>query len=122
MRAKHLQRVSAAHVILTVTALVIVYFLITGSFSFVRSQQLQQQQGRLEADVQQFQQRFQRLQALQEYLNSDEYIEAVARQQLGLVRQGEIGFVVISTVPSPAPIAGQDSSAEPELWWDILIR
>ena len=122
MRAKHLQRVSAAHVILTVTALVVVYFLVTGSFSFVRSQQLQQQQGRLEADVQQFQQRFQRLQALQEYLNSDEYIEAVARQQLGLVRQGEIGLVVISTVPSPTPIAGQGSAAEPELWWDILIR
>ena len=107
---------------LAVTALVVIYFLVAGSLNAIRSQQLRQQQARLEADIQQFQQRFQRLEALREYLNSDEYIESSARQQLGLVRQGETGFVVISTVPSPTPAPGQGSGTAPDLWWDILIR
>jgi hypothetical protein len=63
--------------------------------------------------------RHERLEALKEYLNSEEYIETVAREQLGLVREGETGFVAISTVPVPTPGAGQ---APPELWWDVLIR
>lgn len=115
-------RISAARIILAVTALVVVYFLVSGAFNAIRSHQLREQQSRLEAEIQQIQQRFQRLEALRDYLNSDEYIEAVARQQLGLVREGETGFVVISTVPSPTPAPEDGSTAEPELWWDILIR
>jgi cell division protein FtsB len=72
----------------------------------------------LEAEIDQMQARHERLEALKEYLNSDEYVETVAREQLGLVREGETGFVAISTIPVPtAP--GQ---ARPELWWDVLIR
>jgi hypothetical protein len=63
--------------------------------------------------------RYDRLTALKEYLNSDEYIEAIAREQLGLVRKGETGFVAISTVPSPTPAPGEEP---PSLWWDVLIR
>ncbi len=90
-------RISSARIILAVTALVVVYFLVSGAFNAIRSHQLREQQSRLEADIQELQQRFERLEALKEYLNSDEYIETIARQQLGLVRQGETGFVVIST-------------------------
>ena len=43
----------------------------------------------------------QRLEALREYLNSNEYIEGVAREELGLVRQGETSIVVIPTIASP---------------------
>lgn len=97
----------------------VVYFLIAGAVNTVRSHQLHQQEDQLRSDIQQLELRYQRLQALKEYLNSDEYIEAVAREQLGLVREGETGFVVISTVPTPTPAPEQ---AEPELWWDLLIR
>lgn len=113
---------SAARVVLAMTALVVVYFLVIASVNAIRGQQLQQQQSRLEADIQQFQQRFQRLEALREYLDSDEYIESVARQQLGLVRPDEVGFVVISTVPSSTPAPDQGPATEPDLWWDVLIR
>ena len=104
------------------TALVVAYFLVAGAFNTVRSQQLRQQQDRLEAEIQQLQQRFDRLQDLRGYLNSDEYIEAVARQELGLVGQGEPGFVVISTAPSPTPAPGEDLEGGPELWWDVIIH
>ncbi len=120
--SKHLPKISATRVVLAVTALVVVYFLVAGAFNAIRSHQLRQEQGRLEADVGQLQERFQRLEALRDYLNSDEYIEAVAREQLGLVRQGETGFVVISSVPSPTPAPGQEPLPQPGLWWDVLIR
>jgi cell division protein DivIC len=105
--------------VLAVTAVIVVYFLATGVVSTLRSHQLHQREARLEAEIEQMRARHERLEALKEYLNSEEYIETVAREQLGLVREGETGFVAISTVPVPTPGAGQ---APPELWWDVLIR
>lgn len=105
---------------LGVTALVVVYFLITGGFNAVRSHQLAQEESRLQNEIAGLQRRYERLGALREYLNSDEYLEYVAREQLGLVREGETGIVVISTVPAPVPAA--DQSGGGELWWDTLIR
>ncbi|MDO8616546.1 MAG: septum formation initiator family protein [Dehalococcoidia bacterium] len=102
-----------------ITAVVVVYFLVGAAFNTIRSHQLGQQESQLQAEIGQLQGRYQRLQALKEYLASDEYVETVAREQLGLVRKGETGFIAISTVLSPTPAPGQP---QPELWWDILIR
>ncbi len=110
---------SAAKLIVIVTTLAIVYFLVTAALGSVRSYQLHQREDRLRAEIQELQLRYQRLDALKDYLNSDEFIEAAAREQLGLVREGETGFVAISTQPSPTPAPGEP---HPELWWDVLIR
>ena len=117
---KHFPKPSTARLILAATALVVVYFLVSAAFNLVRSQQLDQQQSALKADIQGLQVRYERLQGLRSYLDSDQYIEAMARQQLGLVLEGELGFVVISTLPAPSPIPGEEG--EPELWWDVLTR
>jgi cell division protein DivIC len=111
--------VSSHRAILLVTTLVVAYFLITAGVHEVRSHQLRQQEDRLRSEIAQIEQRHQRLQALREYLNSDEYIESVAREQLGLVREGETGFIAISTRPSATPAPGEP---QPELWWDVLLR
>jgi cell division protein DivIC len=105
--------------VLAVTAFIVVYFLVTGVVGFVRSHQLHQREARLQTEIGQLQARHERLKALEDYLNSDEYIEAVAREQLGLVREGETSFVAISTAPVPTPAPDQ---VQPELWWDVLIR
>lgn len=112
-------RISTHRAILIVTALVVAYFLVTAGVHAVRSHQLRQQETQLRSEIVQTEQRHQRLEALREFLNSDEYIESVAREQLGLVREGETGFIAISTIPSATPTAG---GTEPELWWDILLR
>lgn len=117
--SKHLPGISTGRVILLVTALAVVYFLVTAALGGVRSYQLHQREDRLHAEIQELQSRYARLQALKDYLNSDEYIEAAAREQLGLVRDGEIGFVAISTRPSPTTAPG---APHPDLWWDVLIR
>lgn len=102
-----------------VTAVVVVYFLATAAFNFIRTEQLSRQEDQLRAEVETLQRRHERLEALRDYLNSDEYIETVAREQLGLVRKGETAFAAISTVPAPTPAPGEPRS---ELWWETLIR
>lgn len=115
--SKRLPRIPA--VVLGVTALVVAYFVVGGAFNAVRSHQLRQQEAQIRAEIGSLQERFEELSALREYLDSDEYVEAVAREQLGLVRRGETSIVAIPNQPSPTP---QPGAAEPELWWDILIR
>jgi cell division protein FtsB len=102
-----------------ITAAVVIYFLVTAGLGAVRSYQLHQREDRLRGEVRELQARYDRLQSLKEYLNSDEFIEAAAREQLGLVHEGETGFVAISSQPAPTPAPGDP---HPELWWDILIR
>ena len=117
---KHLPRISSTRIVLGVTAIIVGYFLVMGAVTALRSSQLGDREDRLRAEIGELQQRYERLELLREYLGSDEYIEAVAREQLGLVREGENGIVVISSAPSSVP--DPDAPQESELWWEMLTR
>ena len=107
-------------IVLALTAVIVGYFLVTGATTALRTSRLSEREDRLGAEIAGLQQRYERLEALRQYLGFDEYIEAVAREQLGLVREGETSIVVISTAPSPTP--DPDQPEEDELWWQVLIR
>jgi cell division protein DivIC len=115
--SKRLPRFSPARIVFCVTALIVVYFLATFAVNFVRDRQLGEQESGVQAEIDELRERNERLTDLEEYLNSDEYIETIAREELGLVKEGEIGFVAISSQPAPTPAPG-----EPRLWWEVLIR
>ncbi len=117
---KRFPRISGTRILLGVTALIVGYFLVTGATTALRTSRLSDREDRLEAEIAGLQQRYERLEALRQYLGSYEYIEAVAREQLGLVSEGETSIVVISTAPSPTP--DPDAPEEDELWWQTLIR
>ena len=117
---KHLPRISSTRIVLGLTVIIVGYFLVMGAITALRSSQLNDREDQLRAEIAGLEQRYERLEALREYLGSDEYIEAVAREQLGLVREGEAGIVVISTAPSSAP--DPDAPEESELWWEALTR
>ncbi|MGQ9573332.1 MAG: FtsB family cell division protein [Dehalococcoidia bacterium] len=114
---------------LLATAVVVVYLLFTAASNAIQTFQLGQDEDRLRDEVQGLEQRYNRLSALRDYLNSDEYIEWVARHELGLVGPGETGIIVLS---SPTPVAsqgegqeGQGSPAGQEQqrfrWWEDII-
>jgi len=117
---KRFPKISGTRILLGVTVLIIGYFLVTGATTALRASRLSEREDRLEAEIAGFQQRYQRLEALRQYLGSNEYIEAVAREQLSLVSEGETSIVVISTAPSRTP--DPDQPEEDELWWQALIR
>jgi len=115
--------------VLLATAVVVVYLIFTGASNAIQSFQLGQDEDRLRDEVQGLQERYDRLSALRDYLNSDEYIEWAARHELGLVGPGETGIIVLSELTStPSQGAGeaeQGSQAEQEQqqdrWWEDII-
>jgi cell division protein DivIC len=113
-------RITGTRIVLGVTALIVSYFLVAGGTTALRSSRLSEREDRLEAEIAELQQRYERLEALSQYLGSEEYVEGVAREQLGLVREGETSIVVISTAPSPTP--APDQPERDGLWWQNLIR
>ncbi len=54
------------------------------------------------------------LSALVGYLDSDEYIERIAREELGLVRVGEEAFAIEAPIRSGLPITRSP-------WWANLL-
>jgi cell division protein FtsB len=118
---KPLLSLSLTRVILLLAALAAVYFLINGATQALRSYQLGQEEERSEDELRQSHEEYRRLEALRDYLNSDEYIEGAAREQLGLVRPGEKGIAVISLSPTPTPSPNGEDEGQ-ELWWESLVR
>ena len=116
---KRFPSLSGGRIIFLVTVAIVGYFLLTFALSYVRGGQLNAQEERLTTEIADLQAKYDRLQALEEYLKSDEYIEAVAREQLGLVKSGEVAYVAISTQATPTPAPG---APRQDLWWETLIR
>jgi cell division protein FtsB len=100
-------------------ALLIVGFLaLSTGRNVVRHYQLRQEERDLRDELRQLDRDAEDLEAVRDYLESDEYIEDVARRTLGLVRPGETLVIVAGseTVVSPTPVA---SIGEP--WWRELF-
>lgn len=112
---------------LLVTAVVVVYLIFTAVSSAIQSFQLGEDEDRLRDEVQGLEQRYHRLSDLRDYLNSDEYIEWVARRELGLVGPGETGIIVVSE-PTSVPNGGEgeegsqaEQGQQQHLTWEEII-
>jgi cell division protein DivIC len=62
-------------------------------------------------------------------LNTPEYVERIAREQLGLVKPGEVAVILVAPTPAPVAPAGPDAngsspvgSEQHESWWTRLLR
>jgi cell division protein FtsB len=112
--------------VLLITAVVVVYLIFTAVSSAIQSYQLGEDEDRLRDEVQGLEQRYHRLSDLRDYLNSDEYIEWVARRELGLVGPGETGIIVVSE-PTSVPSEGEEEDSQAEqgqqqnLTWEEII-
>jgi cell division protein FtsB len=61
-----------------------------------------------------------RLQARLDRLNDPDYVERLARKELGFVRPGEVSFLVVPPDPPPAPPepASPPPRPKPKLWYE----
>jgi cell division protein FtsB len=85
------------------------------------SLRLSDDQERLEQQITELQTQRDRLQDIKEYLQTDAYIEGVARRVLGLVRPGETLVVVSSNVtPTPGATPAAPPEQQSESWWERL--
>jgi len=106
-------------VVILLAALAVGYFLFNAGKDTLLSHHLTQEEQQLHQQIDQLQSNTARLEALRDYLKTDEYVEGVARR-LGLVRPGETLVIVSSTAPAtPTPTPGGVASTEP--WWEQLF-
>ena len=113
---------SVPRVILLAAAVVVGYLLFTTANTTLKSyrlagdeQETRQQIAKLDSD-------YQKLQAVREYLSSDEYIESVARRMLGLVKPGET-LVKVSPPEGEAekPEGADQQQPAGQTWWESLF-
>ena len=111
-------KLTPTQIVFVIAAVAVVYFVVTGTMQFISSHRLAQEESRLEATIDDLQEQYHRLSQLREYLDSDEFVEAAARQQLGMRQVGEVNIVAVSS-----PLA--DDTSEPtseDLWWHLLLN
>ncbi len=90
------------------------YFTYSAVGGAIRTHQLAQEQSQDVADAVKLKQELAYIQAVKDYVSSDDYVEQQARRQLGYIRPGEVPYVVIS------PPAKTDTTAIGS-WWERLF-
>jgi len=104
-----------AHIVLAVALLLLALFTYSTLQTLRSTVQLNERRERLQEEVYDLRRQRAELEGLRRYLQSDEYIEAVARDRFGLVMPGEIAVTVDApSSPRPEREAG-------ERWWEALF-
>jgi cell division protein FtsB len=104
-----------AHMVLAVALLLLGLFLYASVQTAMQGYRLRQAQRDLTVEVAELRRQRAELQGLLEYMSTDEYVEAFARQQFGLVLPGETA-VEVDARPAPG------TSRRPgERWWQALF-
>ena len=116
-----LPRLSLARVVIVLAAVVVGYFLFVAAGDILLSRSLSGDERDLRTEVANLHQQQADLEAIRDYLRTDEYIEGVARRVLGLVRPGE-SLVIVSSNAQPTPDAPAEGDAPPSdgTWWQEL--
>ncbi len=119
---RNLPRLSLTRVVILLAVIVVGYFVFSAIGDTLRSRQLDQDHHDLQVEIADLERQALELEAIREYLQTDDYIEGVARHVLGLVRPGET-LVIVSTnaTPTPSPADGR-SGDEHSRWWEQIYN
>jgi hypothetical protein len=96
--------------VLVVAGFISVYFGFTIVGNGIHQYELDRENTQLEQRIHSAQGEVARLQALQEWMQSDAFVEAMARQQ-GMVRSGDHPISVSAPVATPTAASGRE-------WWE----
>lgn len=116
------------HPALPLLPIVIAVALAAGGFvalntarNVVRHYELQSEERRLRSELRQLDADHAQLESVRQYLQSDEYVEDVARRVLGLVRPGETLVVVTGPTPVAPPQPGNGFPPDTPWWKDLFM-
>ena len=117
---RKLPRLTPARIAILLATLVVGYFLFAAAGDTLLSQRLSQHEQELQQEIADLQRQQSRLEAIREYLRTDEYIEGVARRVLGLVRRGET-LVIVTSSATPVPAEEEIDEKQSGRWWEQLF-
>jgi cell division protein FtsB len=101
--------------VLAIALLLVALFAYAAVQTAAQSYALSEERHRLELELWELRRQHSELEGLVAYLGSEEYVEGVARQQLGLVREGEIAVLI------DAPEDAGKRREPGERWWEALF-
>lgn len=87
------KRFRIRHLLAGMLVIYIVYVLITQQIAII---QAKAEKARVQAEIEKLVEENQRIQSQLENMQSDEYIERIARERLGLIKPGEYMFVDVN--------------------------
>lgn len=105
-------------IVVLIALILIGYFAVIGASNALHNASLAREQRQLEADMNNIQGQIEQASKVKDYVRSDEYIEGVARNELNLVRPGEVLVKVVPATPTPSE---QDDGQAPRPWWERLF-
>lgn len=106
-------------VVILLATILVGYLLYATVDDILLSRRLNREEYGLQQEIVELTAQRAQLEAIGDFLRTDEYVEGVARRLLGLVRPGETLVVVSSSAPTPTPeqeAAGEESRS----WWENL--
>ena len=117
---RKLPRLTPARIAILLATVVVGYFVFAAIGDTLLSQRLSQDQQELQQEIADLQRQQSQLEAIREFLRTDEYIEGIARRVLGLVRPGET-LVIVTSNETPVPADGEMDEKQPGRWWEQLF-
>ena len=124
-----LPSLSTKRILLLLAVPIVAYFAFSAGGKVLQTYRLKQEENQILEEIKQLEARNLALQAYRDYVQSDEYIEKVAREELNLMKRGETAVIVLSPASSTASTEEPSSSVgkeeEPPLWkrwWDFLFN
>jgi cell division protein FtsB len=109
---------SFIHLLLGVALIAGAYFAITTARYVARNYQLRSEEQGIRREIRELEAERVQLIAVRDYLQSDEYLEYMARRVLGLVRPGETLVVVSGNEAAAEPTAVRTPGDD---WWKALF-
>jgi cell division protein FtsB len=105
--------------VILLAAIVVGYLLYATVDDILLSRRLNREEYGLRQEIVELRAEQAQLEAISDFLRTDEYVEGVARRLLGLVRPGETLVVVSSSAPTPTP-EQEAAGGESRSWWENL--
>jgi cell division protein FtsB len=106
---------------LLAVGLVVGYLVFRAGGSGLQSYRLEGQEQQMQREIAELKRQHEELVALREYLRSDEYVEGIARQVLGLVKPGETLTIVSGPEEPDAGGEAEQSDRPSQPWWEALF-
>ncbi len=103
--------------VVAVAAVIVAYLGATTAGNAIENRQLDGERRALQREIAAYQTQHDQLTGIRSYFKSDEYIQTIARRELGLTMPGEPLVIVVSP-ERPLTTADDNGSA----WWQKLLR
>jgi cell division protein FtsB len=111
-------RLSLTRLTMLAAGIAVGYLLFSLAGDVLLSNRLSAEEQHTRNEIAELERQEQELTVMRDQLQSDTYVESVARRVLGLVRPGET-LVIVSSSVTPTPTATPSASDdEPRPWWE----